>query len=275
MKKRTELIKILVWSFLVTGWFMPGMVQAESSQATPAASEIVCIKCHSTLPGRLAEPVRLWRGSIHAENGIACNACHGGDPKDMANAMNRDRGFLGVPKEAEIPGFCGRCHVGVLKDYLTSAHGKRLGHGGPTCVTCHGNHRVIKASLSLINEESCSRCHSFERARVIREAMLGPETLILDLEGKIAEYKRQGTDVDRLEKGLFSARNRFHSLYHNVDAEKVKKETELIVSDLKKLETSLQAIEETKRKRKIAGGIAIAGALLAALLFHLMRKSID
>ena len=143
----------------------------------PAAAqeEIVCIQCHGALTGKLGDPVKLWRGSIHAENGIACNDCHGGDPKDLVNAMSPSRGFLGVPKEKDIPAFCGRCHVGVKNDYLQSAHGKALGKGGPTCVTCHGNHQVVKASLDIINEKRCTQCHSFERARIIREAMQRPK----------------------------------------------------------------------------------------------------
>ena len=98
------------------------------------AEDIVCITCHSALPGKYSEPVKLWQGSIHAENGIACNACHGGDPKDAANAMKKERGFLGAPKYNDVPAFCGRCHVGVLKDYLASGHGRALATGGPNCV---------------------------------------------------------------------------------------------------------------------------------------------
>ena len=52
-----------------------------------AAQENVCVKCHGSLPGKYGEPVTLWKTSIHAENGVYCNECHGGDPKDLANAM--------------------------------------------------------------------------------------------------------------------------------------------------------------------------------------------
>ena len=137
----------VAFAFLLALWpaLSPGRAQAAE------ANEIVCIQCHSTLPGALGEPVKMWRGSVHEENGIACNMCHGGDPKDAANAMSKDRGFLGAPKETDIPAFCGRCHIGVLKDYLASPHGRALGKGGPTCVTCHGNHAVKRASLDIIN----------------------------------------------------------------------------------------------------------------------------
>ena len=82
-------------------------------------TETVCIQCHGAQPGRLGEPVKLWRDSIHAENGISCNDCHGGDPKDLANAMSPARGFLGVPKDAAISRHSAAAATSAsMKDYL-------------------------------------------------------------------------------------------------------------------------------------------------------------
>ncbi len=237
--------------------------------------EIVCIRCHSGLPEKYNQPVKLWRGSVHAENGIACNGCHGGDPKDAANAMSPQRGFLGAPKEPGIPAFCGRCHVGVMNDYLASAHGRALGKGGPTCVTCHGNHQVLRASLELINEKSCSRCHSYDRARTIRNAMQETEVMIVAAEARINAFKKVGSDTEKLEKELFALRNRFHSLFHNVNVEAVKNESGRIQIELKKIQGVLVKWDETSHKRKLAGALAVSAMLLMALFAHLLRKTFD
>jgi formate-dependent nitrite reductase cytochrome c552 subunit len=239
------------------------------------ADEIVCITCHSSMPGKFGEPVKLWQESIHSANGIACNACHGGDPRDAANAMKKERGFLGAPTYNDVPAFCGRCHVGVLKDYLASAHGRALTKGGPNCVICHGSHQIVKASLELINEKSCSRCHSFERAKLIRGAMQETEAMIVAIDARLKVYKQVGTDTERLEKELFATRNSFHSLFHNVDVKKVTDESTRIKGELKKIETALAALDEQKSKRKMIGVMAVCGALLAALLVHLLRKTFD
>lgn len=237
------------------------------------AENIVCITCHGALAGKYGEPVKLWQGSIHAENGIACNACHGGDPQDVANAMKKERGFLGAPKYTDVPAFCGRCHVGVLKDYMASGHGRALVSGGPNCVICHGSHQVVKASLELINETLCSRCHSFERAKTIKAAMQETESLIVAMDGRIKGYKQVGVDVEKMEKELFATRNSFHSLFHSVDVQKVTAESDRIKVDLKKIAAALDALDEQQSKRKLAGTAVIALLLLAALLAHLMRKT--
>jgi len=237
--------------------------------------ETVCIECHSSLPDRLGAPVKLWRSSVHAENGISCNACHGGDPNDADDAMNRSKGFLGAPKETEVPAFCGRCHPGVMKDYLASAHGLALGKGGPNCVTCHGNHQVLKASIELINEKNCTRCHSFERARAIRDAMQQTESSIVGIDARIKGFQAEGVDTERLGKGLFAVRNRFHTLFHEVNVAQVKAESAQIDAELAKLDRDLRVIEEARARRKVAGGFAVAGMLLLALLCHLMKKSFD
>ena len=246
------------------------------SAASPVyAEETACITCHSALPGKYSEPVKLWQGSVHAENGISCNACHGGDPKDAANAMKKERGFLGAPKYNDVPQFCGRCHVGVLKDYLASGHGRALTRGGPNCVICHGNHQIVKASLELINEKSCSRCHSYERAKVIKGAMQETEGMIVAIDSRIKTYKGIGVDVEKMEKELFATRNRFHTLFHNVDVKLVTAESASIKADLKKIEKSLTALDDQKAKRKTTGVVVIALLLVGALIAHLLKKSFD
>jgi hypothetical protein len=267
MNLRVQLNAILLLA-LVT--YLPPSAALAQETAEP-----VCIECHSRMPEKYSQPVALWRGSVHAENGVFCNGCHGGDPKDAVNAMSPTRGFLGAPRENAIPAFCGRCHVGVLKDYLASAHGRALGKGGPTCVTCHGNHQVVKASLELINEKSCSRCHSFERARVIRAAMQETETMIMAIDGRISAFKKIGTDTEKLEKELFAVRNRFHTLFHNVNVELVKKESARIQSDLKKIQVVFAKLDDAHKKRKTAGAVVVPFMLLIALLLHLLRKTFD
>lgn len=239
--------------------------------ATFAQPPTVCLQCHGAQPGKGGAPVKQWQGSIHAESGISCHDCHGGDPKDAANAMSPARGFLGAPQETAVPPFCGRCHVGILEDYLKSAHGRALGKGGPTCVTCHGDHGVKRATLELINNKSCSRCHPYKRAGEIKAAMRQTEGMIAAIEGRITRFKGEGVNTESREKRLFALRNHYHRLFHEIDTAKVKEESVRIQSELDTISRSLDSLDAQKYRRKIAGAVVVAALLAAALLLHLLK----
>lgn len=247
------------------------------SLAIPCAArgEIVCLQCHGAQTGRGGIPVKQWRNSVHDENGISCNDCHGGDPTDAVNAMNPARGFLGVPKETAIPAFCGRCHIGIMKDYLQSAHGKALGKGGPTCVTCHHAHDIHKVTLDLINQTNCSRCHTYERAAIIKNAMQQTEANISAIGSTIQNLKEQGVDTDRYEKGLFALRNSYHALFHEVNTAKVQGESGRINQELTKISDQLTQIDNEHRQRRIIGGFVAGLFLIGALFVHLLKKTYD
>ena len=262
---------ILAW--LTATLFLLSTTFTQTALAATATGETVCIQCHSSQTGRGGKPVTPWRQSIHAENGISCNHCHGGDPADMVNAMNPQRGFLGVPGQTGIPAFCGRCHIGIKDDYLRSAHGMALGKNGPTCVTCHGSHEIKKASLELINEQLCSGCHEFERARAIRDAMKQTEATLISLGKRIETFRGEGVDTAALEKRLFAQRNNYHRLFHEINPVRTRAESIRIAAELKPIAQTLDNLEAEQRGRKIIGVFAVSAALLAALLFHQLHKT--
>lgn len=265
--------RLCVLLVAATPLFLLALLAAPSN--VQAQEQTVCVACHSGQTGRGFKPVEPWKHSIHAANGISCNDCHGGDPKDAANAMNPARGFLGVPKETDIPAFCGRCHIGIKQDFLQSAHGKALGKGGPVCVTCHGSHGVQKASLAIINEALCSRCHTYARAAEIKQAMVTTEQRLSSLSARITALKNEGVDMDTHEKQLFAVRNSYRRLFHEVNIDLVRKESAQIGTQLDKIDRSLQGFTEQRAKRRIAGAFVVGGALLAALFFHLLRKTYE
>jgi nitrate/TMAO reductase-like tetraheme cytochrome c subunit len=144
-----------------------------------------CVECHSQMEGALSDPVRLSKGDVHEARGLSCVDCHRGDATtdDMAAAMDRRKGFIGKPKPAELPAFCGKCHsnaefmktfnpglrVDQEREYSTSVHGKLLKGGDlkvATCVSCHGDHgiRAIRDPLSKVYSlnvaETCGSCHA-------------------------------------------------------------------------------------------------------------------
>jgi Cytochrome c3 len=149
-----------------------------------AAETNACIDCHAILPAPLNTPVDAMQHDVHAAKGISCVDCHGGDAQATDDsAMSPQKGFLGVPKRADIPAFCGRCHADgaymrrfnprlptdQLAQYWTSVHGQRLRQGDQkvaTCVSCHGAHGILapdqaESPVYAANvPATCGGCHS-------------------------------------------------------------------------------------------------------------------
>lgn len=238
-----------------------------------AAEDTVCVQCHGGLDGELGAPVEQWKGSVHAANGISCHDCHGGDPTDFELAMLPESGFIGVPEYAEVPDFCGRCHVGVKEDYLASAHGQALEMGGAQCVVCHENHAIQLATSDLINENSCSRCHDYERAAKVKAEIGTTEELLSRLEKSVAALHRVGIDTKRLEDGLFASRNSFRRLFHTVNLDKIRTQKAKVEDDLSETKAAILDYENTLSQRKMVGGGLVLLLLLGGCIALLIRKT--
>ena len=95
-----------------------------------------------------------------------CVNCHGGhDVRPVADADSR------VSRKA-IVRTCGRCHVGIEKNYLEGVHGKNFIKGGqdvPVCTDCHSEHSIqgpgnVRSDVYATKVAGvCSRCHDDER----------------------------------------------------------------------------------------------------------------
>jgi len=147
--------------------------------------ENTCVACHRDLGGEDTQITDDWSESIHAERGVGCVSCHGGDPtqEEADAAMSPEAGYLGPLPKDRIPGLCGSCHSRVdlmrpfdlptdqLAQYWQSQHGRALLEGDEkvaTCFDCHDGHRVLEtgdpaSQVYPLNEPAmCASCHSDE-----------------------------------------------------------------------------------------------------------------
>lgn len=131
----------------------------------------------------LKAPAENFAGDVHAQFGLGCQDCHGGNPAQEDVDLAKDRTFKGSPKRIDIPEFCGSCHsdsaymrrfnpnlrVDQLEVYWTSQHGKVLKKGDATaavCTDCHGVHGIQAANFPKSQTfpwnipETCGRCHA-------------------------------------------------------------------------------------------------------------------
>jgi hypothetical protein len=118
--------------------------------------------------------------SLHAQEGVRCVSCHGGNDRELTVPGAHASGFRGRPARAEIPRLCATCHadermmraynlpVDQYALYQTSGHGRRLAAGDShvaVCSDCHGAHEILSPSdprsrvYSLNIPRTCGECH--------------------------------------------------------------------------------------------------------------------
>lgn len=144
-----------------------------------------CVDCHSVLPDPYGVTQETFSQDIHAQKGLTCVSCHGGDPTsdDPSVAMSKKAGWKGHIDRKQIPQLCGGCHsdptymrqynpslrTDQLSEYKTSIHGKRLAMGDTrvaVCVDCHSVHDLKMPSdpRSKVNPlnvaTTCAHCHA-------------------------------------------------------------------------------------------------------------------
>jgi Cytochrome c3 len=244
----------------------------------PAVERNVCIDCHTS--DLMREDYRgipaEWRKSVHYQNEVSCQNCHGGDPKDAARSMKPESGFVGVPKPKKIPEFCGKCHLGIKENYLESGHGKALmtTGRGPNCVTCHHSHDIHKASIDIINEQLCGVCHTYDRAREMKAALLLTEQKINEINTNLKTLKAGLIATEDEQKILFGTQAEYRTLFHTVDVNLVKSRT---AEFNKKLSAINEQVHKGFRELEFRQNFAILIMLifigLGICIFLLSRKS--
>ncbi|MDH3718382.1 MAG: cytochrome c3 family protein, partial [Planctomycetota bacterium] len=130
-------------------------------------------------------PLEDFATDIHAQKGLQCHDCHGGNPDtlNLREAHAIEDGFRDIKTPADVPEFCGRCHsnadymqrfrpdarTNLVARFLASAHGRHLQNvGGPaaaTCTSCHATHtmRAVDDPAAAVHatqlSQTCGSCH--------------------------------------------------------------------------------------------------------------------
>jgi predicted CXXCH cytochrome family protein len=166
-------------------WFLAMAAGLLLAGAAHGQTKNSCLECHSILTDNLGVTEEKFSQDIHAQKGLTCASCHGGDATndDPEVAMGKKAGFKGKITRTQIPQLCGSCHsdpavmrkynpslrTDQLSQYHTSIHGKRLATGDTkvaVCVDCHSVHDIRppndpRSTVYPVNvPATCSRCHS-------------------------------------------------------------------------------------------------------------------
>jgi nitrate/TMAO reductase-like tetraheme cytochrome c subunit len=241
------------------------MATASADETRPASDRDFCAECHSdpdlfVTNKKLYDYYQQWQNSVHEQEGVACDDCHGGDP----SASDKDESHgLGVAESdpdsgiyyANVPATCGGCHEEILESFTESEHFKHVKkeeeeQQGPTCVSCHGS---IEPTILDVNSvaDTCVRCHNEksdnhpehpEKAREILNRFLSIQ--------RFYRYIAIRATPDEAQKFFTEMDVRMGHLaltWHGFDLEKIDAETAEVLTTLK---AKRDEIRQRRKKSK-------------------------
>ena len=150
------------------------LLSATPRVASGAEQQNSCESCHGN-PDFLVTNKKLydyyqeWSGSVHRQEDVACDDCHGGDSSNSDKLASHGDGLGASDVKSgiyykNVVDTCGTCHEDVLEGFQQSDHFERVEkkedkEQGPTCVTCHGS---INSEVLDVNTvaDACARCHN-------------------------------------------------------------------------------------------------------------------
>jgi hypothetical protein len=137
-----------------------------------------CLACHAAQRQAAVE-------GVHAQHGVTCVTCHGGDASATSLPAAHTGHYIGSPDKVATAELCGSCHsdpnrmreyglpTGQLAQFRTSKHGQLLfgqqNDDAPTCTDCHGAHIIYppydaRSRVYPTNiPGTCAHCHSNEQ----------------------------------------------------------------------------------------------------------------
>lgn len=198
---------------MIGPWLLGLLLAAETAAGWPHAVQDTatygCVICH-------ADKRQAFQMGVHAERGIRCADCHGGNPASFEVQSAHTGRFVGRPTKIGTAQLCASCHSdpdrmrqyglpsGQLAELKTSRHGQLLFRGNqdvPTCTDCHDAHLIrppVDARSSVYPANiagTCARCH--ENGPLMRRYGL-PTT-------QVAEFRSGAHGVALYREGNFAA----------------------------------------------------------------------
>ena len=271
------------WLWLIIACcFFAGPVHLAAEEGATEGKDR-CVECHGGLPGGAGKPVEEWRASVHG-GGLKCFLCHRGNPdaEEMNAAHAKKDGFLGRPDNRAVPEFCGRegCHSIALDQFRRSPHYRTvMTAGAPHCVTCHGSHAVGKSSVGIIDEKTCSRCHSPGQLKENIEMIGEIDRGIAEIDENLRFMEEKHADVRALRERLDGVRRIYHQLVHVFSRSEMETSRRILNLELAGLGadarakvSSIQRLDALYVTMLIVGLVIIAGVSAYTIMMYAKRK---
>jgi len=209
------------------------------AMAGSALADDGCAICHEDPKFRVQHRA-LWdyamafEKSVHAEAGLSCGDCHGGNEAGADFDAIHD-GVLDPVRYDRIAGTCGDCHSEQHNAFVTSRHSKILADDGlaPNCVTCHG--AMDMRTIAVVEvRAACLECH-LPGSEVAPNVPAKADD-VLRLVNNIKGYRRYVTKYSQDEAFKAAVEKRYAKLtesWHRFDLVDVGPEATTLLTDLR------------------------------------------
>jgi nitrate/TMAO reductase-like tetraheme cytochrome c subunit len=243
------------------------LVFAGSPNRAGAETADSCVDCHSNADflvtnKQLYDYFQEWRGSVHAQDGMSCDDCHGGNDEAADKEGAHGDGVRSSDPASgiyyrNIPDTCGTCHEEILEGFLTSNHFKHVekkkqnDEQGPTCVTCHG---AIDSEVLNVNTvaDACARCHNAEtdnhpdhpeKAKAILNRFLSIHRFY-----RYITIRAEPVEAKQFFEGINPRLERLSVTWHTFDLEKIDQGTTELLTLLKAKRDEIRSRRAAKAK---------------------------
>lgn len=254
---------------------------SQAAAAPDTGADSTCVSCHEQEEDEeMVVPVVEWRESVHAEHGVSCDACHGGDPheEDADLSMSEEAGFLDNPSWREMADYCGACHEAIGESWTLGDLGRRASQGTrvASCDTCHmsDGHRIVESlPEDLLIGERCARCEPLQEA----EGLVAQVSRIAALEARATkgaqEVEVMGINAMPLFRDVDAVHDSFTTTLHRFERGLIEPEgfaarVALEAIELRALDDQREAIS----RREYGTAVLVALSLVLVSLFWIRRR---
>jgi nitrate/TMAO reductase-like tetraheme cytochrome c subunit len=240
---------------------------AEPAKPAAPKAKNSCVDCHSDSKflvqnKKLYDYYQAYKVSIHAEEGVTCSDCHGGNPNAPTMAAAHGNEPLSSANTASpinyrnVPATCAKCHRTIYNMYRQSLHFKHLkvrdpDEQGPNCVTCHGSLNVTVLTVSNVRK-TCEQCHNEKSGNnpdipQHAEAVLNNFLSINRYYRFIAQHSTQ-EDAKSFFEVVDPVIKQLTAEWHTFDIDSIDEKTHDLVNFMKVRRNDLLNQERAKRK---------------------------
>jgi hypothetical protein len=201
-------------------------VKDDSVRAYALTQSRACEACHEDQVRQFADGVHHAMHEAGNAKPAVCADCH--DPHAGRRLTDPDRGTLLPEARRAIPLTCARCHAPIYEQYKASAHGAALlGDGNPdvpTCIDCHGVHRISDPRTARFRVNSpriCASCHT-DAAKMARYSLSTAvlETYVADFHGSTVTLFQKSRPDQETNKPVCYDCHGVHDIPHTRDPDK-------------------------------------------------------